>query len=117
MVVIVLGAFVRAEIADLAADFGQLLREPTAPNQPRCREAAQFGTVAVEPDALGKHRGIRLSGACLGTALAFLGAGNTGIDAGFESLICHDIPPLESRRCQETCAIAAPNHADLTGLP
>ena len=59
-----------------------------------CRTPAQFGTIPVEPNALGHFLDMLLAQTGIRTMFACLGALDAGFDARSELVVSHDLPPI-----------------------
>lgn len=89
MVHVVLGALRTARFTDIRADATELLGKLRIPAHERRGHPADFGAVAVEPDALGHRRQATFPEARIGTVLASPGAFDTGLDAGSKFFMGH----------------------------
>ena len=90
--VLMLGAFVAADLADFRANPAGLLGELAAPRHITGGEPTDGGTVNVEPDAARHHLDIVFLQASGGAVVAGIGASVAGFDAGRVLLMSHGEP-------------------------
>jgi hypothetical protein len=93
MLDLVLAALGTARLADFRADSADFLHEPRSTAHISRGRPANFGTILIQPNALGHLLDILFAQASIGAMLAFLGTADAGFDAGLMFLVAHGILP------------------------
>jgi len=78
-----------AGLADMSAELAYVGRMGAAAGHERNGRVADFGAVAVKPDAGCHHFYILLAQACIGTVITFDCAGQASIDTALKRWVCH----------------------------